>query len=428
MLNTAARPIEVEEPTFGITERAERIAGRIDVATEEVERLPFDLSAIADEGVFINVDARGFSMLDRRLSWQSLGVTLPRGTAIAFRPPRSGLLPDRYRLALLRPAGRVHAALHKYSYRFTITETLFETPAYRWVPWCAFEAFEAEFNAALKALEAAKQDIDDHYEEASEEVIAAFLQLASDSARRLEATGQPVPDGFEDAVVHGVRKAIPTRDDLQQRLTLRYRVGAVLLGSEMLAEQRRASEERRRLQEVEGAARLERQQQDARERLVQEGLWAEQQRLRQQLEAEQEELRREAAIKERLRNLKIEAAKERLKESLSPLEEGAQQLHAAIYESAQVIRASLEKHGTLTGAAVSHAKKTARWFRLMNWNDSDGNLRALISDLEKLAKLPSEQRKSLEGPLNRVVGDIIQACYADARALAQPQRLSALEL
>ena len=427
MLNTTVRPIEVEEPGFTVTERAERIAGRLDVATEEVERLPFDLSALLDEGVFLNVDARGFSLLDRRLTWQALGVTLPRGS-VAFRPPRSGLLPDRYRLALLRPAGRVHAALHKYSYRFTVCETLFETPAYRWVPWTAFEAFETEFNAAVTALEAAKADVLDHYEEACEEVVSAFLQLARDSARRLEATGHPIPAGFEEAVVRGVQRAIPNREDVLHRLSLRYRVGAVLLGSEMLAEQRKAAEERRRLQEVEGVLRLERQQQDAQERLVQDELWAEQQRLHQQLEAEQEDLRREAAIKERLRNLKVEAAKERLKESLSPLEEGAQQLHAAIYESAQVIKASLEKHGSLSGAAVAHAKRTAKWFRLMNWNDSGGNLEALIGDLEKLAKLPPHQRKSLKGPLDRVVGDIIAACYADARALAQPQRLSALEL
>ena len=426
MFNAAVRAFELDEPALSITDRAERIAGRVDVATEDVERLPFDLSTISEEGVFINVDARGFSLLDRRLTWQALGVTLPRAS-VAFRPPRSGLLPDKYRLPLLRPARRVHAALHKYSYRFSICETLFESPAYRWVPWQAFETFEAEFKAAVQALEAAKADVLDHYDEACDEVVSAFLQLARDSARRLEATGQSIPAGFEDAVVHGVQRAIPGRDDLRQRLTLRYRVGAMLLGSEMLAEQRKATEERRRLQEVEGALRLERQQQEAQERLVQDGLWVEQQRLRQQLDAEQAELQREAAVKERLRNLKIEAAKERLKESLSPLEEGAQQLHAAVYESAQVIKASLEKHGTLTGGAVAHAKRTARWFRLMNWN-AEGNLEALISDLEKLAKQPPEQRKSLTGPIDRVLGDIVQLCYADARALAQPQRLSALEL
>jgi hypothetical protein len=104
--------------------RAERAAQRAGLAVTEVERLPFDLSTLEDEGVFVNVDARGFGLLDRRLDWQALGITLPRGADLAFRPPRCGLLPDRYRLPLLRPAARAHAALHRYSYRFTLTETL----------------------------------------------------------------------------------------------------------------------------------------------------------------------------------------------------------------------------------------------------------------------------------------------------------------
>jgi len=113
--------------------RADRAAQRTGVPSTTVERLPFDLSALEDEGVFLNVDARGFGLLDRRLDWNTLGITLPRGSDVAFRPPRCGLLPDRYRLPLLRPAARAHAALHKYSYHFRLTETLFETPAFRWV-------------------------------------------------------------------------------------------------------------------------------------------------------------------------------------------------------------------------------------------------------------------------------------------------------
>ncbi len=44
---------------------------------------------------------------------------------------------------------------------------------------------------------------------------------------------------------------------------------------------------------------------------------------RRELRSEEEEWRREAAVKERLRQLKLEAARERLQEALSPLEEGA---------------------------------------------------------------------------------------------------------
>ena len=113
--------------------RVERAATELGQDVAEVERLPFDLSALDADGIFVNVDARNFGLLDRRLDWQALGITLPRAGDVAFRPPRCGLVPDRYRLPLLRPADRAHAALHRFSYHFRLVETVFETPAYRWV-------------------------------------------------------------------------------------------------------------------------------------------------------------------------------------------------------------------------------------------------------------------------------------------------------
>src|SRR5215207_5277609 len=266
--------VSADAPTNGVEARAERAAGRTGVETAEIERLPFDLTALEDEGVFINVDARGFGLLDRRLEWHALGVSLPRGTDLAFRPPRCGLLPDRYRLPLLRPAARAHAALHKYSYRFTLTETLFETPAYRWVPWSAFEVFERDFQAAQDSLEAARTSILDQYEAIREEVFETLLRLADDSARRLIATGHLVPEGYRDVIARGIDAAVPSPDDLREKLTLRYRVGVVLLGSEMLAEQRRAREERGQVEALEATVRLEHQEQRVQARLVQEELWA----------------------------------------------------------------------------------------------------------------------------------------------------------
>jgi hypothetical protein len=113
-LGVVARPAE---------ERAERAAGRLGLESAQVERLPFDLSVLSDAGIFLNVDARNFGLLDRRLDWRALGITLPRGD-LSFRPPRCGLIPDRYRLPLLRPAGRAHAALHRFSYHFRLVETV----------------------------------------------------------------------------------------------------------------------------------------------------------------------------------------------------------------------------------------------------------------------------------------------------------------
>jgi hypothetical protein len=407
--------------------RAGAAAARAGVTGPDVERLPFDLSALDEDGVFINVDARGFGLLDRRLDWNSLGIALPRESAVAFRPPRCGLLPDRYRLPLLRTASRAHAVLHRYSFRFRLTETLFETPAYRWVPWSAFETFDAEFQANLAELEAARSGVLDHHETVRAEVVETFLRLASDSACRLEATGHLIPEGFEEAVVRSVLDAFPTPDDLRNRLQLRYRVGVLLLGSEMLSEQRRAREERRALEATEAALRIDRQQETAREREIQIELWATEERARRQLADEEAHRRREQEVKERLRQIKLEAARERIAETMSPLEEGAKQLHAAVFDAATAIQTSLQQHNALRGASARRARELVRWFRLMNWQ-SDAELDALLDELEHLASRPTGKRKRDPGPIDDVLTDIIDRCYADAREFATPHRLGALEL
>ncbi len=297
------------------------------------------------------------------------------------------------------------------------------------MPWRAFAAFEREFRATRAALDQAKAALLADYDAVREEVVALFRQLAAESTRRLAATGYLTPEGFEERVVHGVLASFPSREDIERRLVLRYRVGVILLGSEMLDEQHRARETRRELEAAEAAARLARRQEETRERLVQRELWAEEERLRLRLAAEEEERRQEAAVKERLRQLKLEAARERLQEALSPLEEGAKQLHAAVYEAAAAIRASLRKHGCLPGASAKRARELARWFRLMNWQ-SDHELEGLLGELERLAgePRPAGRKKRDPGQLDQVLGDIIALCYADARALAEPHRMGALEL
>jgi hypothetical protein len=228
-------------------------------------------------------------------------------------------------------------------------------------------------------------------------------------------------------VVQGVVRAIPGPDDLRDRLGLRFRVGVLLLGSEMLQEQRRAQEERRRLEAAAAAAALERREHTARERLLQQGLWAEEERLRERREAEAEERRREAAVKERLRQLRLEAARERLQATMSPLEEGAKQLHAAVHEAASAIRDSLHRHGALRGASARRARDLARWFALMNWQ-SDEALERLVAELEALATRQPKRGQRDPAPIDGVLGEIIALTYADARALAEPSRMGALEL
>jgi len=409
--------------------RAAVAASRTDRLAEEIERLPFDLSALEEEGAFINVDATGFGILDRRLDWQALGVELPKNTDVAFTPPRCGLLPNRFRRPLLTPVSQAHTALHKYSYHFRLTETLFETPAYRWVPWRAFTEFESAFNKACDNLNEARQKVLDQYDEIRQEVIATFRQVAADSAQRLEATGAIVPEDLQDRVISSVLSAFPTEDELRQKLTLRFQVGVILLGSEMLREQRLAAEERRGAEQAESDRRVERLRVNAEEHSIQQQMWAEQESIRFKLATEEEDHKREAEIKERIRQMKLDAAREKLQETLSPLQEGAAQLRVQIYESAVAMQEALEKHDFLPGATAKKARNLTRWFRLMNFQ-SDSELDELLGNLERLAAKPNgkNQRRASNAAVSAVLDNIIQLCYRDAHELGQPNRLAALEL
>ena len=410
-----------------VERRAARAAEQLRLSAPTIERLPFDLSTLEDGGILINVDTRNFGLLDRRLDWQALGIALPRGTELAFRPPRCGLIPDRYRLPLLRPAAQAHSALHAHSYRFQLVETVLENPAYRWLPWRAWPEFERAFQEAQSRLDGALDVYESDFPTIHETLVGIFRQLATESARRLQATGHPVPIEFVDLIVRGMLSAVPTPAILRERLSLRFRVGVLQLGSELWAEQRRAAEQRRLVDQIEGDRRIAQQQQVARERLLQDQLWTDQQRLRRQREAEEQERRREAEVKEQLRQLKLNAARERLQEVLSPLEEGAQQLHAAVYAAAVALRTSLQKHQALRGSSARRVRSLRKWFSLMNFTGDD-QLEQLIGELHQLATAPVSKGKRDPKPIDQVLGDIIALTYDRAREVAEPNRMAGLEL
>ncbi len=238
-----------------------------------------------------------------------------------------------------------------------------------------------------------------------------------------------MPEDFEGRVISSVLSAFPTEDELRQKLALRFQVGVILLGSEMLREQRLAAEERRRVEQIEDERRVERLRVNAAEKTIQQQMWSEQESLRLKLAAEEDEWKREAEVKERIRQMKLDAAREKLQETLSPLQEGAAQLRAQIYESAVAMQEALEKHDFLPGATAKKARNLTRWFRLMNFQ-SDSELDQLLSNLERLAAKPAgkNKRRTSNASVKTVLDDIVQLCYRDAQAIGQPNRLAALEL
>jgi hypothetical protein len=79
--------------------------------------------------------------------------------------------------------------------------------------------------------------------------------------------------------------------------------------------------------------------------------------------------------------------------------------------------------GPLRGGSTKRARELARWFRLMHWQGDD-ELEGLLAGQPRSAR----RMRRDTAPLDRVLGNIIECCYADARALAEPSRMGALEL
>ena len=174
--------------------------------------------------------------------------------------------------------------------------------------------------------------------------------------------------------------------------------------------------------------RLQLVRQNTQHQLVQEQLWAERARLGARARAEEEERRCNAEVKERLRQLKLDTARERLQDTLTPLEEGARQLHATVFEAAVAIRESLRKNRALHGSSARKVRDLTQWFTVMNWTD-DRQLETLVGELEGLAKRPtSKKRKRDPVHIESVLSDIIALTYDNARAVLEPSRMAALEL
>ena len=203
-----------------------------------VERLPFDLSALDQEGVLINVDAAGFGLLDRRLDWQAWASRSQRDRH-RLPAPALRLLPDRYRLPLLRarPAPTPPCTA-------TATASAWWRPCWRrppcWLPGRLRGLRGGVPGGAGRPGRPPGAPCSTATRAVRDEVVVTFLGIAAASARRLQATGQPRPRRLPGGgrAGRGRRRALP--DDLRRRLVLRYRVGVFWLGSELAAEQARA--------------------------------------------------------------------------------------------------------------------------------------------------------------------------------------------
>jgi hypothetical protein len=409
-----------QSPATGILSRLqnkkEAAAVNLGITAGEVETLPFDLSQLETEGIFLNVDCRGFSTLERQIEWKSLGVELPAQGAVRLSPPRAGLLPDKYRRKLMRAGAQAHYALNKYSFRFTLCESLWGTSEYKWIPWNAFENFEQEYKKALETLAAAKAEVLANYDEILLTLRKSFADLAEDSAKRLDAT-LDIPINRKEFVANVVAHAIgmvPTREMIRDGLTISMKPKVIVLGSEMLAEQQKSKAINLENARIEAEHQTVRLELDTKTRIEQLKIH--------DFELEQ---KREREVKERIRQMKVEAARDAAQEAISPVKEGLDQITAKIYEAALEMAQKLTGADFVPGALAKRARQMCEWYRLMNFT-GDSSLEDVLQRLEEAAGADAKVRSRVE--MQSALGDVMRATSLQSKRLLDEDRISALEI
>ena len=399
-----------------LAERKEKAAVELGIAVDEVESLPFDLSTLESEGIFMNIDCRGFGSLVRQLEWKTLGVKLPEDAAVRVSPPRAGLLPDVYRNRLMRGAAQAHNALNKYGFRFTLCETVWGTSEYKWIPWTAFEQFEAAYLKANETLAAAKAETLAKYDEILGILQDSFYTLAEDSADRFQATTDEPFDRAEfiNAVAAQAIGMVPTPEMIRDGLTIEMRPKVIVLGSEIAAEQKLTRE-----------LRLEASRADADARAVAAEIESKERIERLKVSGFEEDQRREREVKERIRMMKIEAARREAEEAVSPIKEGIAQITARICEAAQEMSERLQDAKFVPGSLAKRARQMCEWYSLMNFTGDD-SLENVLTKLQEAAGREAKQRSPEE--MRNALNDILRATTVQSRKLLDEDRLSALEL
>jgi hypothetical protein len=396
--------------------RKERAAAELGIGANEVESLPFDLSTLESEGIFMNIDCRGFGSLIRQLEWRTLGVKLPEDAAVRVSPPRAGLLPDVYRNKLMRGAAQAHNALNKYGFRFTLCETVWGTSEYKWIPWTAFEQFEQAYYQACVTLSRAKAEVLEKYNEIIEILTDSFRELAEDSANRLLATvDEPFNrNEFVEAVTAQALGIVPTKEMIGDGLVITMKPKVIILGSEMIAERnlaRTLAIETTKLNAERTALELEA---DAKRQIEQL-----------KINEAAEETRREREVKERIRNMKIEAARREAEEAVSPVKEGFAQIASKIFEAATEMSQRLKDAKFVPGSLAKRARQMCEWYSLMNFT-GDTSLEEVLNKLEGAAGREVKQRSPEE--MRTALDDLLRLTSVQSRKLLDEDRLSALEL
>jgi hypothetical protein len=397
-----------------------------------VETVRVDLAMMRDIGALVDVDVRGVSMFISRASYDELGIPKADKRARRLTAGSKYLIP-------LEMVNRLRALGDKVRQKLTYDESrlalnLGGFQPYAWVPYSAWERWQATRQELWAEWEALKEQLLDDYDDYVEELKVDFTVVAREAYQAIQARDEGFAEPEGDFVARVVARALghmPSRERIETGLVVEYRTAIVLgeaaverdlLDRERIARQRQLEAEQALLEQ----ARLQaaRQEEASRQRKEQLWLWEEQRRAELELEGEQTRI---AAM----RQAEYEHAQEVLAATVSPYQEAVARVQAMLHDDAQAVLASIGTRGYLQGKSVERVEKmlsTIQAFSALK----DAGLEELRAGLQAALNAPGpEGQKRDAGLVQAALEAVADATHAAAKAVErglEPSRFDMLEV
>lgn len=378
---------------------------------------------LKDEGILIQLDLKGRSIFATSVDWGELGITAATAQKYMTRGRKMLFDPDLV-AKLISCIVKMQQALANHT-----PNDIPGIAPYRYLHYKFYQSWNETWDRLNEELEEIRQEMLDRYEEVRDVIAAEYTVIAQeawgegDKAHdNLIFAGYNYTDRdlFVDAVVANALAKMPSREDIQNKISATYRT-SVIQGIEDIAQaEARAAKLAAEAEALAAQARL-----DAQER-------------EQRLDHEQ----RIMALEEEEKRVKIRAMYEaeaaRIREELaattSPLEGAFRQVRQRMMHEANEILGIINKNGgKLPNRSAKRALNTmAEIFKMQTIVDDDRmreRFDALVSAIgpveDQPADAPARSVDQVKDALEKIAG-LVDSAHQDF--LAGPSRFDNLDL
>jgi hypothetical protein len=367
------------------TERGEKVSG---LTGQTAKAVNIDVSRMLNEGLLIDIDLHGFSMLRVGVDWKELGISPEDRRRARITKGKKMIADPKYVRKLKSLEVRLRQSLDRYSYDLTGFRP------WRWLPFSAYDTWKEEWNQLLDDLHDFKMELVAALPEIKKENETYFKRVARKAWQSYNTKDDDAviktPEGdffvgyedFESSIVEGALGKVPTKELILYGIQADYRTGYLIAPpevSKMRAEAERAEAEAQAqwLENEERVAKIKAEEAEAQMKMN---------------ELERREMAERAAVRDRIdeiRKEELEKARREIQEGLSPMREAMLKFRSQMYEDVVSIAESLEKNGTLVGRVSGKAKSLKETYELLAGFTGDDDLEAALEQLDHALGTPS---------------------------------------